>query len=290
MDVSFLDVNKHNLNNVLIDILRFNKPRTASRSRIRNVTSSCRMWQLFMCMFAVLSVNGYNVVQIVQHYEEKEQKQEQEQEQFIELCSAIYTFIISSHSDPQLYNLYVMGTPGLVSEYTDLKQILPNQNTYMCVYNPNPNPDTHYISHYFTIIHDGTSYYLNSSYGSDFVCVTQYTTLLDLSEWNMFNDALKRYYHNGIEKQTQSNTRKRHESRQCIERFYYKYFMNEPEHKKQKTAHGQVGTGKRGNEPKGTQAELELVLGISCLRIGVIERYKEHMSDVVTHVLSNKPS
>ena len=46
------------------------------------------------------------------------------------------------------------------------------------------------IIHYFTIFKLNEKYYLNSSYGSNNVCVPQYTTRLNKSEFNNFCRAL----------------------------------------------------------------------------------------------------
>ena len=44
------------------------------------------------------------------------------------------------------------------------------------------------IIHFFTLIRHGDQWYLNSSYGSDYVKVPQYTTPLDLNEFQLFLD------------------------------------------------------------------------------------------------------
>jgi len=62
------------------------------------------------------------------------------------------------------------------------------QNYYMCIYNTILGTGS--ILHFFTIIRVGDNYYLNSSYGSDFVCVPQYTTELDMAEFYGFCESL----------------------------------------------------------------------------------------------------
>tara|TARA_B100000787_G_C16196693_1_gene301415 strand:+ start:218 stop:928 length:711 start_codon:yes stop_codon:yes gene_type:complete len=73
---------------------------------------------------------------------------------------------------------------------------MDTQNYYMCIYNT--RLDTGSILHFFTIIREGDDYYLNSSYGSDHVCVPQYTTKLNFEEFYGFCDALINKNNRGI--------------------------------------------------------------------------------------------
>jgi hypothetical protein len=72
-----------------------------------------------------------------------------------------------------------------VNSIIDLhKTHLDTQIYYMCIYNSAIEIGS--ILHFFTIIRVKDKYYLNSSYGSDYVCVPQYTQLLVLEEFNNF--------------------------------------------------------------------------------------------------------
>ena len=104
------------------------------------------------------------------------------------MCMIIKNFLELNQNDyPELYNIVYLNIPSntiKISSFNTIEKLPINRNYYMCVYNEN-NHNYGSIIHYFTIIReDKDTYYLNSSYGSDDVCVPQYSTKLDIDEFN----------------------------------------------------------------------------------------------------------
>jgi hypothetical protein len=108
------------------------------------------------------------------------------------MCETISVFLNLTPTSlyQELYDIVYLNKPlntHIIESKEDLDKNLNNnlpiQNYYMCIYDPE-NQGVGSIIHYFTIIRDGNTYYLNSSYGSDDVCVPQYTTELDIDEFD----------------------------------------------------------------------------------------------------------
>ena len=102
------------------------------------------------------------------------------------MCMIIKNFLELNQTEyPELYNIVYLNIPIdtiKISSFNTIEELPINQNYYMCVYNQN-NLGYGSIIHYFTIIRKKDTYYVNSSYGSDDVCVPQYTTKLETSEF-----------------------------------------------------------------------------------------------------------
>lgn len=132
-----------------------------------------------------------------------------------ELCN-LYNNILEDLRNPY-YKIFRSNRPNTTLQ-TDIrpKEALPHnghkyQHYQMCIHN------TIGIFHYFLIIRHDEQYYITSSYGSDFVAVPQFTTVLDIDEFNTYlhntntNNKDKSYY-DFIEKYFLSNNlRKRYD-------------------------------------------------------------------------------
>ena len=101
------------------------------------------------------------------------------------ICMIIKNFLeLNQDMYRELYNIVYLNIPSNTIKISSFNELPINRNYYMCVYNET-NLGTGSIIHYFTIIReDKNTYYLNSSYGSDDVCVPQYTTRLVIDEFN----------------------------------------------------------------------------------------------------------
>lgn len=113
------------------------------------------------------------------------------------MCMIIKNFLeLKPNMYQDLYNIVYLNIPVntiKISSFNDIEELPINQNYYMCVYNET-NQGYGSIIHYFTIIRkDKDTYYLNSSYGSDNVCVPQYSTKLDVNEFNALCNELTEY-------------------------------------------------------------------------------------------------
>jgi len=109
------------------------------------------------------------------------------------MCMIIKNFLeLKQNKYPELYNIVYLNIPVntiKISSFNDIEELPINQPYYMCVYNTE-NQGHGSIIHYFTIIRKEDTYYLNSSYGSDDVCVPQYSTKLDIDKFNVLCNEL----------------------------------------------------------------------------------------------------
>jgi hypothetical protein len=139
---------------------------------------------------------------------------------------------------------------------------LPTQHIYcMCIYTNESVMRTkrkiNQIFHFFTIIHE-EDYWINSSYGSNYVCIPQYTTKLDINEFNDFCKAI----------------RDRTESNKIISDFMGKYFLS-------------YGIQKKDNDKKykmimpnnGKKKEIEIYTGMYTFNVGWIKNYENYVRD-----------
>ena len=148
-----------------------------TRNQFIRSTSSCRVWQLKYSVIYYYFMNfGLDETRIT------------------EMCNIISLFINNSDINNSLSRIIHFN-------HAEEDNIIPinsydiitnngseTQNYYMCIYNTILGTGS--ILHFFTIIRVGDNYYLNSSYGSDFVCVPQYTTELDMAEFYGFCESL----------------------------------------------------------------------------------------------------
>lgn len=134
---------------------------------------SCRMWQLIL---AVLNDTMLEVSYGSQEYYD-----------IIAGTQIVFDHIKHDSENSVMYSLiYLNQNMNDAIVAYDLNSTLLNVgNNYLCIYLDNE------ILHYFTVIKTvNNEYYLNSAYASDYVCVPQYTSLIQLKELNRFVSAL----------------------------------------------------------------------------------------------------
>ena len=168
-----------------------------TRNQLLRSTSSCRLWQFKLCL-----LNYY-----IKKYHDKIFNKKI----INELCNIISNFISSSNNQNTYSILQKIIINNMAINIDDIESIIDLpinsediQTYYMCIYNPDVEIGS--ILHFFTIIRYNEDYFLNSSYGSDYVCVPQTTEKLDISEFNEFCNNL-------IDKNT------------LLKRFIIKYFL-----------------------------------------------------------------
>ena len=135
-------------------------------------TASCRVWQLKLSIINYYLKKYYSSILSV--------------DIVTEICIIINNFLSSKpNTDSILHRLIFFNQPINITKVNTIIELQYNhldlQNYYMCIYNPKGH-----IIHFFTIIRFKDIFYLNSSYGSDVICVPQYTQLLVLEEFNNF--------------------------------------------------------------------------------------------------------
>ena len=258
--------NKSYVSILLFEIASCDKRFTRTQKTL--ATISCRVWQLSLCILTLIKtyLNTLDIMRL--DYSDLKYRL------FILLCKDISNKVVDAQYHTlqlnyALYELIFLNRPNnMVKIYTGIEQLKVGNN-YMCIHN---NIGT---SHYFTIIKTKSSsrtqsadtYYLNSSYGSEYVNVSQYTTPLDIAELQELIIAL-------------SYDKTHEESKNSINRFYLKYFLNGnlyiPPNKEER---GELE--KRLTSTNGPQNEIETIINYRPLYIGIIPEYESHLRTIM---------
>jgi hypothetical protein len=167
------------------------------------ISTGCRDWVMFYTLLYNYNKLNDNIIL------KNETDLPSIQSHLVKLCN-IYISILDHKSSPY-YKIFRLNKPDslyLTEQIKDYKDLLLNDSKYqhysMCIHNDVG------IFHYFIIIRYGEKYYITSSYGSDFVKVPQFTTELNLAEFNEYlintnsNNKNESYY-NFIKKYFLSN-------------------------------------------------------------------------------------
>jgi hypothetical protein len=275
-----IEKNPQSYSKLLFHIAK-SKPLTRSSKNLATV--SCRIWQFTFCMLTILK--KYIDINII-HSEFTT-----EYNQFIELCKNICNQIIDiryRHNDiykTQIFNLLFMSNPNeMVMNYSSVDQ-LHYGNNYMCIHN------TRGISHYFTIIKlkPGSRsksrvdiFKINSSYGSDYVNIPQYTTLLNIQDLEFLLHALQ-----------DTNNNMNSNSRRFISYFYLKYFLQNniyvPPTIEQIKGKELVSSY---NKKNGPETEINIICNDRLdhiLFIGIIPNYENYLESIIKHLFQTQP-
>jgi hypothetical protein len=189
-------------------------PSPPTRSQLKMISSGCRYWQLVIgVLFTLQRQEGYNLVTILEESEETNPSYNT----LVDRCKDIIVNI-TSENNHDFYDFFFNHDPNsLVEEYTDATHIVEGIN-YLCIYDYDTIENEYIISHYFMIIKRGEQYYLSSSYGSDFVCVPYSTSILNISDFLTFVEAL-----GGISQLISNEEKAAHWT--IIQHFYNTYFL-----------------------------------------------------------------
>ena len=170
-------LNSNKLHNLIINMNICEDYIIRTRNIFKRSTSSCRLWQF------KLAITNYYLKNDITFIENETS--------IMDICNIVNSFINdSSHINTLLHNIIIYNQPINIMPILSIDNLYSNysdtQLFYMCIYNQNQNLVNSSIIHFFTIIRINSNYFLNSSYGSEYVCVPQYTTKLDIEEFNLF--------------------------------------------------------------------------------------------------------
>ena len=184
--------NKELINNLIHHTNICDKHIIQTRNSLLRSTSSCRFWQLKLCLITIFS-NLYGIDGLFKF------------EILNQICNILRSVLVNTNC--MLYNLIIYNRPINLNFVEDISDLYVNtelqiQTYYLCLFNPKIYDGS--ISHFFTIIRNKNNYYINSSYGSDYVCVPQLTKNLNIGEFNHFcaniNDKNSQYFITFFEK------------------------------------------------------------------------------------------
>jgi hypothetical protein len=190
-------------NNKVVNELLYNlfSQEISSRYAINKFTSSCKFTQL---RYIILYIYEKRVNKsILEIFVNRVNKNKEYSVMLNDISSIVQKFM--SQKTTPLYNVIVTNQiyPDFISKWVipiennnqlsnyltaNSLQPMPYLNICFCIYNFFDS--MYYIIHYFTLIiqknNNSFTYYINSAYGSDNVCIPQYTTDISFDELNLF--------------------------------------------------------------------------------------------------------
>ena len=165
-----------------------------TQSKVSNITRACKDWVLFYTVLynynkyhnaflydgeVIKSLLGENATMIVEDWKDKHREH-------MEIICNIIKHIKSDKKSPYYIMFYDNKPTGLlqiINSFNDLCEHTPptTEQWTLCINN------TTGIFHFFLLLKLNGVYYISSSYGSDNITVSQYTTkLTDFEEFNYF--------------------------------------------------------------------------------------------------------
>lgn len=191
MDVDFLLSHEDAISIVSMNILSYNSMYSVrTREQTRKSMISCRAWQLIFCILDQLERHGYAIKDLIAGHSLNLFESDEDMMRYNSMVANASEIMDIALKNPFLNALISLNQSihGFVEEYDPNTMPLNIGNNYMCIYIEGVNSS---IVHFFTLIrYDDDTYYLNSSYVSDYVCVKQYTTQVSGDEFMRFVDAL----------------------------------------------------------------------------------------------------
>ena len=238
-----------------------------TKDQLIRSTSSCRLWQFkYMLMVVFNKLNNNMITNDVNSLIE-------DPSIFIKICNLMDSFLSDFNKDNILYqiivynrNLNIYPIHDLIELENDENEI---QNYCMCLYNP--GIDISSIIHFFTIIRKKNTYYINSSYGSDNVCVPQYTKRLNKAEFNNFCEDLPN-------------------KDVSINNFYHKYFLEgnlKMRYNDNTIENVDPSLKNKWIDPNnGINKEIQFLLQSSSIfNVGLILNYEDHLREFVINLI-----
>lgn len=253
-------------------------PSSRTRYNINRAGSSCRVWQMIFCILNNLNERGYGINEMIECYAGGYYSQGNDV--FIHKYDYIIGLLIYIYNNARqheiLYDLVYSNQPmpDVVQVFNGDITTLPVGNNYMCIYTDGL---ANSINHYFNIIKvSEDEYYLNSSYGSDWVCVPPYTTQITPDEFSQFFLAFN------------VNNRSNNE---IVAKFYNKFFLtgNLGRYVDEDTVEAYPERWSETIKPNmGNTSQIQEIIDShnrNNYRIGLMPNYCDYVGEVISSVL-----
>jgi len=206
-----------------------------TRSMVKNYPTlvSCRTWQLvYFVLFYYNKYTHYSFIERLKSYIASYRdisllKSGSEIGADFQNISNILNFILDKRYANPLYTIVIDAKVNkrtdVLQKITTLEEIYPFIDNSLavniiccCLYSESPDDmyrDVYILDHFFNIIYLDNVFYINSAYGSSFVRVPQYSTIITAAEFNYFCSALAHLKEGDAMAQ------------QVIRDFFIKYFL-----------------------------------------------------------------
>jgi hypothetical protein len=190
-------------NNNIVNEILYNlfSNEITSRTKITSFTSSCKFTQLrYIILFIYEKIINISIVDIYNNRYNNSNNYSILLNDISLIVNKImslknipdYKIIIGNEIYPEYINNQIIPVENynIFQNYLQTKYPLNNIYTNVCLCIYKFFESKFYIIHYFTIIiannNGNLSFYINSAYGSDNVCIPQYTTPININELNSF--------------------------------------------------------------------------------------------------------
>jgi hypothetical protein len=190
-------------NNNIINEILYNlfSNEIISRTKITTFTSSCKFTQLrYVILFIYEKIINKSIIEIYNNRYTNNNNYSNLLNDLSLIINQImnlkdipdYKIIIGNEIYPNYINNQILPVENynIFKSYLQTKNPLNNMYTNVCMCIYKFFESKYYIIHYFTLIiannNGNLSFYINSAYGSDNVCIPQYTTPIDANELNLF--------------------------------------------------------------------------------------------------------
>jgi hypothetical protein len=156
------------------DLMSVVKTGPVTRNMKTRITRSCRMWQLVLCCINHLYLLGhdpFDKLYFTGSY----------------ILSKVFNHLQLNAKDEEFLHIYdyIFGNKYIADMFENDLNLQKGYINFMCMTINNGGKRS--IIHYFSVFHDERGdYYLNSSNGSEHVCIPQYTSRLTEEEWQNF--------------------------------------------------------------------------------------------------------
>lgn len=195
---------RFNVNRIYHEVFRtlFGRNSIATRRGLQLATTGCRFWQLFYAMLWHFIQQKKEILAWLDRPHRLSHSSSSNEDRNESILSMLETGIHRVYQDSSsVFHKLVYGNKGkicsdssppsdvCVHPYQPGLSLSQDGNYYLCIYIDRPD-GTIDISHYFTVIHVGTEYYLTSSYGSDYVRVPYRIQPLPIEDLNQLQDSL----------------------------------------------------------------------------------------------------
>ena len=157
------------------------------RSNSEKGIVGCKYWQLmYMILYEYVNINPIKPIDFCNpEYNSELLFLSKIYNKILKDKSALYRVVVDNELIPSGLDVEIIH----INDISDIPNNSDQTNYCMCIYTDDPfiqsTRKIGQILHYFTIIKEN-GYWINSSYGSNYVCIPQYTTKLIIEEFNDF--------------------------------------------------------------------------------------------------------
>jgi hypothetical protein len=276
--------------------------RILTRETLKRSTSSCKFWQLKLNILCLVDIYYFN--NEIYYYLINDSIKPLSLPYVVSYdCNKIGNLFSNTtkleNINKDFYDVIYINNPISdvvlpINNINNIDELLlladPDYYTYgnsqifsLCIYPKTKGWGS--INHFFTLIVKDDKYYINSSYGSDYVCIPQYTTEINSAEFNNFCRVISNLNDN--------------ENKQIFVDFFQKFFLKGGLKLREVTNDlDDMTSEERKNIHKfrsieaGKNAEIEFYFNPAfnnSFEVGLIKNYKSNLINYINSIMKSRP-